>query len=759
MLRLRKPFSIFLICSLLLMAGLEKPVQAAGLMQISTSASYESGVYYSRLRTAVYDNMNASQADRLVAVAMSQKGYTASNKKSNLAGDGDGSARYCEYSDWFYRSGLGDKRGLDWCACFVSWCAAAAGIPSSVIPRNAVAKNLRKGTWHKIWSEDFSTYIDYRPRKGDLLFAMPTKNGVHVNAWDPSAHVAIIAEDSTKRASDGGWMYTTIERISGNKVGQRSYSTKVRAGGGAAAGTHYVQMFVTPNYQANDRTPPTNGSISVYSSDYKPGSPVTLTPHASGAVEYGMSVRYVPDGSTVATKWNFTSGSLTFTPEKEGEYAAYCDAYSSNNGLLRLSQKFTIQSHVHKWDAGQVTKSPTEDAEGVRTYTCTVCGTKKTEAIAKLPHTHSWSGWKFKDSKTHYRVCTKDSSHTETAAHTPDGGKITKAPTCAATGTKVYTCTGCGATATTTLAKLTTHSWNAGVVTTAATCAREGVRTYTCTVCGTQRTEVIPRLTVHSWNAGVVTTAATYTSPGVRTYTCTICGTYKTELIPQLVKPKEDQPTPLSQAENAKEKEKEILSMSGDEAPEGSRYNLLQLRTSKIGKTYITLKWKKVEGASGYIIYGNRCGNKYKKIKTIKSGSTVSWTKKKLSKGKYYKFFIVAVAKDGTSEKVIASSKTIHVATSGGKVGNDKSVKLTNIKKSKKTLAAGKTFTIKAKPVPASSKLTVKRHRTLRYESTDPTVASVGAKNGKISAKKAGTCTIYVYAQSGAFQKIKVTVK
>ncbi len=42
----------------------------------------------------------------------------------------------------------------------------------------------------------------------------------------------------------------------------------------------------------------------------------------------------------------------------------------------------TPSSHV--WDEGSVTKEPTKEAEGVKTYTCTVCGEAKTEAIPKL---------------------------------------------------------------------------------------------------------------------------------------------------------------------------------------------------------------------------------------------------------------------------------------------------------------------------------------------------------------------------------------
>lgn len=42
------------------------------------------------------------------------------------------------------------------------------------------------------------------------------------------------------------------------------------------------------------------------------------------------------------------------------------------------------ECETHTWDAGVVTQEPTLDAEGVRTFTCTVCGAVKTEAIPKL---------------------------------------------------------------------------------------------------------------------------------------------------------------------------------------------------------------------------------------------------------------------------------------------------------------------------------------------------------------------------------------
>ena len=219
-----------------------------------------------------------------------------------------------------------------------------------------------------------------------------------------------------------------------------------------------------------------------------------------------------------------------------------------------------------------------------------------------------------------------------------------------------------------------------------------------------------------------------------------------------------DKPIDAKNAPTAETMEKLILANSTDEAPAGSRFNLLQLRATKVTKKSIKIQWTAVKGATGYIIYGAKCGEKYSKLQVITTGSTKSWTQKKLAKGKYYKYFIVATQKYNGSDRVIASSKTIHIATSGGKVGNFKSVKLTNPKKTKIKLKVGKSLKIKGKAVAASKKLKPKNHRKLQYESTNPAIAEV-SKKGKITAKKAGTCNVYVYAQNGVFKKIKVTVK
>ncbi|MGN0153798.1 MAG: InlB B-repeat-containing protein [Lachnospiraceae bacterium] len=201
--------------------------------------------------------------------------------------------------------------------------------------------------------------------------------------------------------------------------------------------------------------------------------------------------------------------------------------------------------------------------------------------------------------------------------------------------------------------------------------------------------------------------------------------------------------------------ENTILTQNNDNDITGSYFAKMQAGADKLKTTSIKVKWNKISGADGYLIYGNKCGkgNKYQLIKTIKGGNTTSFTQKKLAKGTYYKYVVRAYKQVGNQKITIALSKTIHAVTLGGKYGVAKSVK-TN--KSSISLKKGKSFTIKAEEVKGDK--TIKRHRNIAFESSDATIASV-SKKGVVKGVKKGTCYIYVYAQNGVYKKIKVTVK
>ena len=223
---------------------------------------------------------------------------------------------------------------------------------------------------------------------------------------------------------------------------------------------------------------------------------------------------------------------------------------------------------------------------------------------------------------------------------------------------------------------------------------------------------------------------------------------------------KKDDPEPKNPYEKGASfdrADKAITKYSSEKDVPGSVYGLLQLKQKKVKKNAIKVSWKKVSGAVKYAFYATNCGKKNKYVRHgITTGTSNNFKKicgKKLKKGKYYKFIVIAIDKNN---KVVSTSKTVHVATKGGKVTNDTGVK-TKAKKNKVSIKVKKTFKLKAKEKkPKKGK--VKRHRKIKYESLNTKVASVSGK-GVIKGVKKGKTTVFAYAQNGICAKIKVTVK
>ena len=200
------------------------------------------------------------------------------------------------------------------------------------------------------------------------------------------------------------------------------------------------------------------------------------------------------------------------------------------------------------------------------------------------------------------------------------------------------------------------------------------------------------------------------------------------------------------------ESQKTITSANTDKGDvTGSKFAVLKLK-AKEGNKSVKLSWKKVKDADGYIMYGAPCGKKMEQIKEL-TASKKSYTAKKLKKGKYYKYMVVAYKNIYGEKRVIETSVSVHIATKGGKYGNPTAV---TYGKSKISVKTGKIFTLKPG---LKTKTKVKTHiAKFRYESTDPSVAIVN-KKGKIKGIRKGTCEIYIYAQNGLYKKIKITVK
>lgn len=189
------------------------------------------------------------------------------------------------------------------------------------------------------------------------------------------------------------------------------------------------------------------------------------------------------------------------------------------------------------------------------------------------------------------------------------------------------------------------------------------------------------------------------------------------------------------------------------------------LKVTNTGKK-IGVKWGKVSGADGYLVYVQYCGKKFSKkaTKTVTSAKKTSVTIKKLNgkalnTKKNYKVYVVAYQNVNGKKVTIGKTITAHVV--GAKNKKYTNVKKVTVSKSKYTLKKGKSAKIKAKTVLVDSKkkpLSNKHATKFRYKSSNTKVAKVNSK-GKITAVRKGKCKVYVYARNGCTRTITVTVK
>lgn len=403
----------------------------------------------------------------------------------------------------------------------------------------------------------------------------------------------------------------------------------------------------------------------------------------------------------------------------------------------------------------KVTREATEELEGEELLTATFedsafeTQTKAVE-IPKLPHIHKLT------------LVAKADNTCEAAGHEA-----------------YYKCSGCdkifldeNGEQETTLADLqiaaSGHNWrepvyewssNDSKVTASRVCSNDSTHVDSETVNAVK--EIIKEATEEE--EGEATLTATFTNAAFETQTKTVAIPKKEPEKPVVPVDRTKQMgkdgTPTGKGASYEAADKAIIKVKDGNDPNGSKIAPLFVKSVKQGKTSVTLTWKKPSGTKKFVVYGNKCGSttKVKKLMTtVKTTLTIKKAVKKLVKGKYYKFVIVSLDKNNN---VISTSKMVHVATKGGKVGNFKSVTTrAKAKMNRVTVKKGRTFKLAGKGVPASKKLKVRTHAAVRYESTKPNVAKVTRK-GVIKGLSKGTCYVYAYTQNGAFAKIRVTVK
>ena len=221
---------------------------------------------------------------------------------------------------------------------------------------------------------------------------------------------------------------------------------------------------------------------------------------------------------------------------KDAAVAATCETAGKTEGShcsvcnTVIKAQTTVAALGHNWDSGKVTKAATCTATGTKTYTCSRCKKTRTETIAATGHkevkdaavaaTCETTG---KTEGSHCSVCnTVIKAQTTVAAlgHSWDGGKVAKAATCTAAGTKTYTCTRCKKTRTETIVATGHKVVKDAAV--AATCETTGKTEGShCSVCGTVlKAQTTVAALGHDYGEWKTIKAATYTEPGQAERVC-----------------------------------------------------------------------------------------------------------------------------------------------------------------------------------------------------------------------------------------------
>ena len=180
----------------------------------------------------------------------------------------------------------------------------------------------------------------------------------------------------------------------------------------------------------------------------------------------------------------------------------------------------------------------------------------------------------------------------------------------------------------------------------------------------------------------------------------------------------------------------------------------------------VTVVWGKVNRADGYDIYAQKCYVNFDSKSLIKSVKGASATRvtisgingKSLAKLDMIKLRVKAYKLVNGKKKYIDNSVMLHIVTNSSKYTNIKKVLLP-----RKSYVLGVKQTIQLKPgftKADASKMVLDGTHGARYlyACTNKNVATVDAK-GRIKAKAAGKCTVYVIAVNGTTQAVQIIVK
>lgn len=196
-------------------------------MQYQGTGSFMSGKYYRKLQQV---KLTGDQRTDIVAIARSQVGYQEGGSDKQLSGEIFGGVNFTEYGAWY---GMQDM----WCAMFISWCAAQAGISTDTVPSHAYTPDGL--SWFAgrglAYTRAEVQSRKYTPKPGDIIYFKSSRNAKSTN------HVGIVT----------GYVNNRIYTVEGN-IGAPG---KLTNGGMVAELSYpisntYIAFICTPNYES-----------------------------------------------------------------------------------------------------------------------------------------------------------------------------------------------------------------------------------------------------------------------------------------------------------------------------------------------------------------------------------------------------------------------------------------------------------------------------------------------------------------------------
>lgn len=299
----------------------------AKALSYSASASYKSGKYYTNL---INVQLTGDPRTDIVNVAKSQVGYKEGNNSSQLSGTVRGTGNYTEYGRWY---GMQDQ----WCAIFVSWCAAVAGIGTDVIIKHAFTPTglnwFKKNG--KVYSRVTVEYEGYTPQAGDIVYFKSSSTTYETN------HIGIVTGYSN------GTLYTiegntssTAENTNGDTVAAKSY----------AITNTYIAYICKPNYST---TSSDGSSGTVPAGDQISNGTYTIKTYYNS--NFGATHQSTSAGMTLQSADSTTRQQYVFKGDGKGYYTIqnvssglYLTANGTANGTA-ITQTGSASGDAQKW--------------------------------------------------------------------------------------------------------------------------------------------------------------------------------------------------------------------------------------------------------------------------------------------------------------------------------------------------------------------------------------------------------------------------